>query len=505
MLTPRFELDQDESFLLISIYAPFTNISDTEIFIDGLDFRFFSKPYFLRLHLPNAIEETDSASAKYDADSNSFIIKAPKKIQGQFFPGLDMISELLTPKGSSHLNEKIEILEESEEPPEEEEDDIDCYFQQQIPENIPEKPDIVTSSETSYGFGFSRANVFSRLLDECEEILDIKDLDHKSFSERKVERKQLEDKAFSQDHYLADKFDTNEDLNSIVELSLKWKNTVAFSKEDTERMITLGTQRKTKTKIEKENISCVSTGLLDILFAYCYDFRTTEGEQNSESAWNISKLCATLSCGEKYLNIDECVITSIRRSLCYPLYRQWELSLLVWSDVCDVLSNSGIKGVIKILLDIISVFVNSEGFYLYNQLYIEEYAIWCQSLPEKWVVKCLESLKTSLETLTKNKIELDLDKLESYAMEIISNQQQPESAVENQVDLLQKIAALDINDDRADSDDSDSDQSTSESSNSNCSNSCDSEDSDSSDDEKSSDNDSGVVESSCDNKVSENT
>ena len=39
-------------------------------------------------------------------------------------------------------------------------------------------------------------------------------------------------------------------------------------------------------------------GLVDLLFAYCYDHRTTEGEGNVESAWTMCKLSSTLSCLE---------------------------------------------------------------------------------------------------------------------------------------------------------------------------------------------------------------
>ena len=64
MLTPRFELKQDDQFLYVTIYAPFTNLDNTEIFMDGEDFRFFSKPYYLRLHLPGQVEENDTAAGK---------------------------------------------------------------------------------------------------------------------------------------------------------------------------------------------------------------------------------------------------------------------------------------------------------------------------------------------------------------------------------------------------------------------------------------------------------
>lgn len=35
--------------------------------------------------------------------------------------------------------------------------------------------------------------------------------------------------------------------------------------------------------------------LFDVILAYAYDYRLTRGISNSESAWNIAKLSATLS------------------------------------------------------------------------------------------------------------------------------------------------------------------------------------------------------------------
>ena len=57
MLTPRFSLSQDDKFLYVTIYAPFTHIDKTEVFMDENEFRFFSKPYYLRLHLPGPVVE----------------------------------------------------------------------------------------------------------------------------------------------------------------------------------------------------------------------------------------------------------------------------------------------------------------------------------------------------------------------------------------------------------------------------------------------------------------
>jgi protein SHQ1 len=51
MLTPRFELSQTNDELNIIIHAPYANIKDTVVHIEGTDFRFYSTPYYLRLNI----------------------------------------------------------------------------------------------------------------------------------------------------------------------------------------------------------------------------------------------------------------------------------------------------------------------------------------------------------------------------------------------------------------------------------------------------------------------
>ena len=139
MLTPRFNLEQDDKYVIVKIYAPFTNISETEVFMDAQDFRFFSKPYFLRLHLPGQIEENEEASAVFDAASLSFIVKCPKVCNGKFFTNLDMISELCKPPGGQNVT-LIEDLDD-----EELEDHHDWYFEQNVVEES--KDDLEVSIE----------------------------------------------------------------------------------------------------------------------------------------------------------------------------------------------------------------------------------------------------------------------------------------------------------------------------------------------------------------------
>ena len=113
-------------------------------------------------------------------------------------------------------------------------------------------------------------------------------------------------------------------------------------------------------------------GLVDILYAYCYDFKTTLGEHNSETGWLISKLSATLACSEVFDSIKDCVIANMRRTLIYPLFRSFDIAVEVLKDVQKLLKN-GKVAILKILLDLTKIFNESEGRYIFNQLYIDQY------------------------------------------------------------------------------------------------------------------------------------
>lgn len=48
MITPAFELSQEPDYLILSIRVPYTRTSEFDLYIDGTDFKFYAKPYFLR-------------------------------------------------------------------------------------------------------------------------------------------------------------------------------------------------------------------------------------------------------------------------------------------------------------------------------------------------------------------------------------------------------------------------------------------------------------------------
>ncbi|CAH3151024.1 unnamed protein product [Porites lobata] len=47
MLTPVFELSQDDDFVVVIIKTAYVKIADVDFCINGTEFKFYVKPYFL--------------------------------------------------------------------------------------------------------------------------------------------------------------------------------------------------------------------------------------------------------------------------------------------------------------------------------------------------------------------------------------------------------------------------------------------------------------------------
>jgi len=140
------------------------------VFIEETDFRFYCKPYFLRLNLPASILENDD-EIKYDFDERIFQLRYQKKNVGENFEGLELLTKLLTPncapqKLASNLIEEVEGPDElnQDNADEEEDDDIQWYVHQNV--NLEEQSgdDVkLSQSQIKYGFAQTKSNVFSKL------------------------------------------------------------------------------------------------------------------------------------------------------------------------------------------------------------------------------------------------------------------------------------------------------------------------------------------------------
>ncbi|KAJ3105471.1 Hsp90 cochaperone shq1 [Phlyctochytrium planicorne] len=165
-----------------------------------------------------------------------------------------------------------------------------------------------------------------------------------------------------------------------------------------------------------DNPKVVYLGLVDLVFAYCYDVRTTDGEHNVESSWTVAKLSPTLSCFENFSSLREVVIACIRRSLIFPLYRNWGLAKRVLEDTA-IIFKLGRRAILKCLLAMRSIFRKDDDCYIFDRLFLEDYCIWCQVGCSDKAIKSLASELNHL-AVQKEEVGLDLVNIEETAKQI---------------------------------------------------------------------------------------
>lgn len=424
MLTPGFELSQNDEFLIVSILIPYAKISDVEVHFEDTDFMFYSKPYYLRLNLPGKVQYSEKPNVDYNVDKKVLTIKAPKAVKGEIFDGLDLVTKLLTTKknkaAASPMIEVIDGLNSIEADQEEDEE-----FDWSIEQNPCEEFSNISLTGEQCGFANSYSYAVFKLKEETQEIFDVREPQNKSPLLRREERLKTESRNFDEDHYIADLYHDDE-IQQLLKYKPEWEELYeklqSNSPNSCDDMIQFTSEEKEKLRklpnkeyiLDKNQVKLAFLSLVDIIFAYAYNKRTTEGENTVESAWTVNKLSPTLSWLESFSSVAEVALASIRRSLCYPLFRHFELSVTILEDVRKIFL-LGRKYVIKCLLEIHEMFSFSEPRYILNELFITDYCVWMQT--EKCASSKLVPLANALEKvlLTKGDIGFNLVDVESFA------------------------------------------------------------------------------------------
>ncbi|KAJ7998581.1 hypothetical protein DPEC_G00206390 [Dallia pectoralis] len=419
MITPAFELSQDPDFLIITIRVPYTRTSEFDLYIDGDDFKFYAKPYFLRLTIPGKIVEDGREKASFDIDKGLFTLHVPKETSGQHFEGLQMLTSLLAPKGSRSAKPLVEDMEAcggTVEGEEEEDEDFDWQVEQEVYTETSEEQ---LKELQKYGFGNQRSGVFTRLQDELSDVIDVQNPDRTTVSERRQERLAAESTIFCHDHYLADLFEDQE-IQGLLKFCPWWCDLSLDSLQQGQEALSFTDDEKQQLRkftnrsyfLDKRERFQVWLGLVDIILAYCHAVRTTEGEHNVESPWTIRKLSGTLCWLETYSSLQEVLVTFGRRLLCFPLYRHFDLVSAAVQDAAQIFQ-LGKAAVLKCLLDTHKVFRENEPAYILNDLYVTDYCVWIQRVKSKKVTAMSDALRSI--TLRKSDLELDLEALEAAA------------------------------------------------------------------------------------------
>uniref|UniRef100_G3PDD2 Protein SHQ1 homolog n=1 Tax=Gasterosteus aculeatus TaxID=69293 RepID=G3PDD2_GASAC len=370
MITPAFDLSQDPDFLILSLRVPYTRTSEFDLYIDGTDFKFFAKPYFLRLSLPGRIVEDGRETAKFDIDAGLVTLRVPKETAGEHFEGLQMLTSLLAPKGARSAKPLIEDLSADED----DDDDFDWQMEQEVHR---ERSEEELGALQKYGFGNQRCGVFARLQEELSDVIDLKNPEGATADERRRGRLDAEVSAFSPDHYLADLFEDAEIKELLKFRPCRAKFPLQPESDDEKEQLRKFTNRS--YLLDKASRHQAWLSLVDILLAYCYEARSTEGEHNVESPWTIRKLSGTLCWLETYSSLHDVLLSFARRVLCYPLYRHFALASAAVRDATKILQTGTRKaGVLRCLLDIHRVFRENDPAYILNDLYITDYCVWIQ-------------------------------------------------------------------------------------------------------------------------------
>jgi protein SHQ1 len=150
--------------------------------------------------------------------------------------------------------------------------------------------------------------------------------------QRREQAERFEEEKWDEGMYLDSYVDEEGEIKHLVNASLSSDTTKAQNGVVNSDIIGV-------TEEEKRDAHLL---LLDLLLAYSYDRRTTLDDPTVESGWTIAVLCRSLvaSCMPTSIQGDtvtSILRTSIRRQLCFTLYRHWQLSLRIAADVSTIL------------------------------------------------------------------------------------------------------------------------------------------------------------------------
>uniref|UniRef100_A0A094ZI25 Cyclic nucleotide-gated cation channel alpha-3 n=1 Tax=Schistosoma haematobium TaxID=6185 RepID=A0A094ZI25_SCHHA len=361
---------------------------------------------------------TDEDTFDYELIDGDIHVTLEKSKPG-LFKDLDLITKLLIT--SSETKPSKCLIEELNDTVEQQKCwSLDWFGDSKSISSTPE--DVVLSNPT-YGFSGSKSGLF-QVESDLTHAVDLPHPDSVDVFKRSELRKVDEEKKFLVDHYLADYFESDSWIH-MKNIDLPWSinnNTNSlpeFSSDERHRLITLSTRRLPLQPDNALEEKMIYLGLLDLLFAYIYDYRVREGETMSESGWNIVKLAATLSWFEVYHSLPEVVVSFYRRALTYPLVRSWRFCTLIKRDASYLLQHTNTKQwCLKCLLEIREFLIAYPGYHVFAELYLNDYIVWIQT---RACESNLHDLGKSLEEfkMKKDFVDLNLKQIEQLGHECL--------------------------------------------------------------------------------------
>lgn len=366
------------------------------------------------------------ATATYDLGSSTIKCRIPKEEPGMW-KDIDMIGKLLARQNETQVMDELRknVIEEldgnddnnneSTEPTElQEADAFDWEIKQEIPK-------LGEDSHVRYGWQGRYNGAVGVSVAKGNDVNEIVDPEMNGVDEeaRKELRTDIEQSRFSPDYYLSDLLE-----NEMVPEYLLYELPKEFWNENKSEMALSGEENrvlseimsKSRSKSAYKNISDPKKayiGLLNLLFSFFYDIRTTFNDHTVETPWTIGKLTPQFaSLDDSFHTVSEAVVASSRRALTYPLVRSFGLVVEIWKDVSKVIK-SGKRAILKVLLELYKLFSVHDLYYVYADIWLKDYIGWIQYASDK----VLDSLAEELDkfVLTKEMLGFDLEEWERKA------------------------------------------------------------------------------------------
>ncbi|CEP61333.1 Hsp90 cochaperone SHQ1 LALA0_S03e00518g [Lachancea lanzarotensis] len=463
MLTPKFSVTQDEEFLRISIVIATVRFSasSVEMVVDDKVFIFHLAPYYLRLRFTHGLIDDERFKAEFKSQDETIQIQVPKENRGEFFEDLDLQTKLLARHGDLVGADNLENASETprkgpliQEVSSSQDETTDLAaqaastkhshavegdeFNWEIEQTSAPVFDAANLLKPKYGFDNKYDTAIGVSVANGNDINELDEPDKCKSEDRTQERLRKENLKFDPEYYVSEymtaKYGDKEDaeingiqtiLKSTPPLAkkfLKWYKQaqdkdqvvpVEFSEQEQKQM----REYLPKKSYLVDDVKGQYFTILSLLFAYCFEQTENEGAHSTESGWTIGKLAPQLSFLDQQIVLSEdvaqvsmikaIIVTGIRRSLSYPLHRNFDLSLKVWNYVYYIL-RGGKRLVIQALLDIHEVFRFHDVYYVYNTILISDLCAWFISGGRESIIRSLAiTLKNELDQTKKEDIDFD--------------------------------------------------------------------------------------------------
>ncbi|QHS73919.1 Hsp90 cochaperone SHQ1 [Saccharomyces paradoxus] len=469
MITPRFNITQDEEYIFLKIFISNIrfNAMGLEIVIQENMIIFHLSPYYLRLRFPHELVDDERSTAQYDSKDECINVKIGKLNKNEYFEDLDLPTKLLARQGdlagADALTENIDA-KKAQKPliQEVEVDGASNSFKEDVKTigqmgegfnwEIEQKMDSIINNgilKTKYGFDNLYDTFISVSVSNGNDINELDDPEHTEANNRVIERLRKENLKFDPEYYISEymthKYGNEEDLEingikellkftpSIVKQYLQWYKDSAnpnlvMPVEFTEREQKQMQDHLPKKSYLVEDIKPLYVTILSVLFSYMFEQLENEGTHTTESAWTMGKLCPQISFLDQQLKqmnepqdgmkeifngnkdsslIKIAIITGTRRALSYPLHRNYDLVMKVWTFVYYIL-RGGKRLVIRALLDIHETFRFHDVYYVYDKVLLDDLIAWFISQGSENVIRSLAmEMRKEQESISKRDIEFE--------------------------------------------------------------------------------------------------